>query len=84
MSNARLQVLLEFKTDQYFVMPDGGGWAIIKALMKNIEKYDNCDIHWETEGQSLLTDQRGRITGLQVPPIRRYLGRLVCSRRDAR
>ncbi|KAJ5974723.1 hypothetical protein N7481_011933 [Penicillium waksmanii] len=47
-------------------MPDGGGWAIIKALMKKIKTYDNCDIHWETEGRALLTDSRGRINGLQV------------------
>ncbi|OJI96960.1 hypothetical protein ASPVEDRAFT_78706 [Aspergillus versicolor CBS 583.65] len=59
-------VLLEFKTDQHFVMPDGGGWAIIKALMKHIEQYDNCDVHWETEARSLLSDKQGRINGVEV------------------
>ncbi|KAI9930284.1 hypothetical protein ASPWEDRAFT_167952 [Aspergillus wentii DTO 134E9] len=59
-------VLLEFKTNQYFVMPDGGGWAIIQALMKHIESFDNCAIHWETEARSLLTDHQGRINGVQV------------------
>jgi succinate dehydrogenase/fumarate reductase flavoprotein subunit len=59
-------VLLEFKTNQYFVMPDGGGWSIIKALMKHIELFDNCDIHWETEGRTLLTDHQGRINGVRV------------------
>ncbi|KAJ3533929.1 hypothetical protein NM208_g7766 [Fusarium decemcellulare] len=59
-------VLLEFATDQHFVLPNGGGWAIIQALIKHIESFDNCDIHWETEGRELLTDEQGRITGLQV------------------
>lgn len=36
-----LQVLLEVKTIQHFVMPDGGGWAIIKALIKHIEAFDD-------------------------------------------
>lgn len=61
-----LQVLLEFKTNQYFVMPEGGGWAIIQALIKHIERFDNCDIHWETEGRTLLTDHQGRINGLRA------------------
>lgn len=47
-------------------MPDGGGWAIIKALMKHIQSFDNCDIFWQTEGRTLLTDQQGRINGLQI------------------
>ncbi|KAI9899829.1 hypothetical protein N3K66_004091 [Trichothecium roseum] len=59
-------VLLEFDTDQHFVLPNGGGWAIIQALIKHIESFDNCDIHWETEGRELVTDDRGRITGLKV------------------
>lgn len=40
--------------------------GVIKALMKHIEQYDNCDIHWQTEGRTLLTDHQGRINGLQV------------------
>ncbi|KAJ5981170.1 hypothetical protein N7522_013985 [Penicillium canescens] len=59
-------VLLEFRTNQHFVMPDGGGWAIVKALMKHIEQFDNCEIHWQTEARSLLTDQQGRVNGVQV------------------
>jgi len=59
-------VLLEFKTGQHFVFPDGGGKAIIDCLMGHIEKYKNCDVHWETEGRHLLTDKRGCIKGLQV------------------
>lgn len=47
-------------------MPDGGGWAIIKALMKHIEQYDNCDVHWETEARSLLSDSQGRTNGVEV------------------
>lgn len=47
-------------------MPDGGGWAIIQTLVKQIEWFDNCDILWETEGRTLLTDHQGRINGLQV------------------
>lgn len=59
-------VLLEFKTGQHFVFPEGGGRAIIDCLMGHIGKYKNCDVHWETEGRHLLTDKRGAITGLQV------------------
>ncbi|KAH6953598.1 succinate dehydrogenase/fumarate reductase flavoprotein subunit [Fusarium avenaceum] len=59
-------VLLEFKTNQHFVMPKGGGFAIIEALMKCIGQFDNCDIHWETEGRELLKDQQGRINGIQI------------------
>src|SRR5690242_8225324 len=59
-------VLLEFKTGQHFVFPEGGGKAIIDCLMGHISKYGNCHVHWETEGRHLLTDKRGAITGLQV------------------
>ncbi|KAL2008689.1 hypothetical protein VTN00DRAFT_6883 [Thermoascus crustaceus] len=59
-------VFLEFKTNQHFVFPDGGGHAIVNALLKHIEQYPNCDIHWETEARHLLTNTKGAITGVQV------------------
>jgi tricarballylate dehydrogenase len=59
-------VLLEFKTGQHFVFPEGGGKAIIDCLMGHIQEYKNCDIHWETEGLHLLTNKNGSIRGLQV------------------
>jgi tricarballylate dehydrogenase len=58
--------LLKFETGQHFVFPEGGGHAIITALFKGMEKYDNLDIHWETEGVKLLTSPQGAITGLKV------------------
>ncbi|KAJ9663095.1 hypothetical protein H2201_005766 [Coniosporium apollinis] len=59
-------VLLEFKTGQHFVFPDGGGNAIITCLMDHIKKYPNCDIHWETEARHLITTNKGTIKGLLV------------------
>lgn len=59
-------VLLEFKTGQHFVFPEGGGKAIIDCLMGHIQGFGNCDILWETEARHLLTDRRGAIRGLQV------------------
>lgn len=59
-------VLLEFKTGQHFVFPEGGGKAIIDCLMGHIEQYKNCDVYWETEARHLLANKRGAITGLQV------------------
>lgn len=59
-------VLLEFKTNQHFVFPDGGGHAIVNALMGHIDRFPNCDIYWETEGRHLLTTDNGRVRGLQV------------------
>ena len=46
-------VLLELKTDQHFVFPEGGGNAIIQNLFSHITKFDNCDILWETAGVNL-------------------------------
>lgn len=65
-SDKFIQVLLEFRTDQHFVMPDGGGWAIVKALIRHIESFENCDIHWETEARSLVMDEQGRVNGVRV------------------
>lgn len=59
-------VLLEFKTGQHFVFPEGGGKAIIDCLMGHIQGYKNAEVHWETEALHLLTDKRGAIRGLQV------------------
>lgn len=59
-------VLLEFKTAQHFVFPEGGGHAIINTLFGHIRKYRDCDVHWETEATKLLTDDRGAITGVKV------------------
>ncbi|KAK5169275.1 succinate dehydrogenase/fumarate reductase flavoprotein subunit [Cryomyces antarcticus] len=59
-------VLLEFKTGQHFVFPEGGGHAIINALFAHFKKYDNIDIMWETEAQSLLTTDQGQMRGVKV------------------
>jgi aspartate oxidase len=59
-------VLLEFKTGQHFVFPEGGGKAIIGKLFEHVESYDNCDILWETEAIRLMTDDTGAIRGLKV------------------
>ena len=59
-------ILLEFKTGEHFVFPEGGGKAIIGCLMEHIKRFKDCDTHWETEVRRLLTDRRGTITGLQV------------------
>lgn len=59
-------VLLEFKTGQHFVFPEGGGKAIISKLFEHIRDYSNCDIHWETEAVKLITDDSGAIKGIKV------------------
>ncbi|KAK0253800.1 hypothetical protein LTS09_011104 [Friedmanniomyces endolithicus] len=59
-------VLLEFKTGQHFVFPEGGGKAIISKLFEQIREFDNCDIYWETEAIRLMTDDAGAIRGLKV------------------
>ncbi|KAE8454019.1 hypothetical protein EG329_007795 [Mollisiaceae sp. DMI_Dod_QoI] len=59
-------VLLEFKTDQHFVFPEGGGNAIIQNLFKHISKFDNCDVLWETAAVKLLTSDRGEVSGVKV------------------
>ena len=59
-------VLLEFKTQQHFVFPEGGGNAIIQNLLGHIRKYDNADILYQTEAYKLLTDDSGAIRGLKV------------------
>lgn len=59
-------VFLEFDTDQHFVFPEGGGVAIINKVFEHIQKYDNLDVHWETEATKLLTDDAGAIRGLKV------------------
>ncbi|KUJ15766.1 FAD/NAD(P)-binding domain-containing protein [Mollisia scopiformis] len=59
-------VLLEFKTDQHFVFPEGGGNAIIQNLFKHISDFSNCDVLWETAAVKLLTSDRGEVTGVKV------------------
>ena len=59
-------VFLEFKTEQHFVFPEGGGNAIIQNLFGHIRKFDNCDILYQTEAQRLLTTDAGAIRGLKV------------------
>ena len=59
-------VLLEFKTGQHFVFPDGGGKAIIWKLFDNIRKIGGADILWETEAIKLITNDAGAISGLKV------------------
>jgi succinate dehydrogenase/fumarate reductase flavoprotein subunit len=59
-------VLLEFRTQQHFVFPEGGGNAIIQNLLGHIRKYDNADILYQTEAYKLLTDDAGAIRGLKV------------------
>ncbi|TKA82398.1 hypothetical protein B0A55_01429 [Friedmanniomyces simplex] len=70
-------VLLEFKTGQHFVFPEGGGKAIIAKLFDQIKEYDNCDIHWETEAIRLTTDDAGAIRGLKVRKNDGYLHDLL-------
>ena len=61
------KVLLEFKTGQHFVFPEGGGNAIISNLMGHIQEFpNNCDIYWETEGRKLLMSNNGSVRGLQI------------------
>lgn len=59
-------VLLEFKTGQHFVFPEGGGKAVIGKLFENIQQNKDCDVHWETEATKLLTRDNGSIRGLKV------------------
>lgn len=63
-------VLLEFKTDQHFVFPEGGGNAIINNLFGHMKKYDQewkrLDRLYQTEAVRLLTDDAGAIRGLKV------------------
>lgn len=66
-------VLLEFKTGQHFVFPEGGGKAMIDCLFQHINAYPahldlfaNCTVHWETEARHLLTTDSGAVRGLKV------------------
>ncbi|PWY83354.1 succinate dehydrogenase/fumarate reductase flavo protein subunit [Aspergillus heteromorphus CBS 117.55] len=64
--HAEENVLLEFETDQHFVMPEGGGWAMVQVLMEHLHRFDNCEVHWQTEARKLLRDPRGRVNGVTV------------------
>jgi len=70
-------VLLEFKTGQHFVFPDGGGKAIISVLFEHIQSYDNCDVHWETEAFKLITDDSGAVKGLKARKSDGFLHDLI-------
>ncbi|KIW53099.1 hypothetical protein PV05_08696 [Exophiala xenobiotica] len=59
-------VLLEFKTNQHFVFPEGGGHAIINALFDHIRKFEGVTIMWETQAEHLLTQDDGTICGVKV------------------
>lgn len=60
-------VLLEFKTNQHFVFPEGGGHAIIKNVLGHIQKYGKAvDFHYETEASKLITDEAGAIRGIKA------------------
>jgi len=59
-------VLLEFKTNQHFVFPEGGGHAIINALFDHIRKFEGVTIMWETQAEHLLTQDDGTVCGVKV------------------
>ena len=59
-------VLLEFKTNQHFVFPEGGGNAIINTLFEHMKKYDGLTVMWETEGYKLLINDDGSMRGVKV------------------
>ena len=58
-------VALEFE-EQHFAFPNGGGLAIVNALHSYIEKYDNAEVHYETEAVKLSLSDEGRIDGVVV------------------
>lgn len=70
-------VLLEFKTGQHFVYPDGGGLAIINNLLGHMKKYQNIDFIYQAEASKLLTDDAGAIRGLKVRKADGYLHDLI-------
>ncbi|KAK3051935.1 hypothetical protein LTR09_006889 [Extremus antarcticus] len=70
-------VLLEFKTEQHFVFPEGGGNAIINNLFGHMKKYQNVDIIYQAEASKLLTDDAGAIRGLKVRKADGYLHDLI-------
>src|SRR6185437_3508660 len=57
-------VFLEFNTNQHFVFPEGGGFAIVTALFDHIRKFDNVSIMWETQAEQLLTEEDGSVCGV--------------------
>lgn len=59
-------VLLEFNTNQHFVSPEGGGYAIINTLFSHMNRFDNVDIMWETVAENLLTTEEGEVCGVKV------------------
>ncbi|KAG8160881.1 hypothetical protein KVR01_009145 [Diaporthe batatas] len=59
-------VLLEFNTKQHFVSPEGGGLAVINALLSHIQNFDNVDVIWERMAEKLLTTEQGEVSGVKV------------------
>ncbi|GAM33336.1 hypothetical protein TCE0_004f00162 [Talaromyces pinophilus] len=59
-------VYLGFHTDQNFSSAEGGGYAIILALLEHIRSFPNVDIIWETNAEQLLTHENGTIYGVKV------------------
>ncbi|PCG89753.1 Hypothetical protein PENO1_094780 [Penicillium occitanis (nom. inval.)] len=59
-------VYLGFHTDQHFSSAEGGGYAIILALLEHIRSFPNVDIIWETNAEQLLTHENGTIYGVKV------------------
>ncbi|THU99134.1 succinate dehydrogenase/fumarate reductase flavo protein subunit [Dendrothele bispora CBS 962.96] len=60
------KVALEFDTDGVFVRPHGGGVAIVRTLLKEIGKYPNAQMVYETVAEKLLTDETGNVNGVRV------------------
>jgi succinate dehydrogenase/fumarate reductase flavoprotein subunit len=58
-------VCIEFD-EQFFLCPNGGGLAIVNALLGHIEEYDNAEVHFETEAVRLTMSEEGRVNGVVV------------------
>ncbi len=46
--------------------PDGGGRAIVEALSTTLESFENVDFFYDTEALELVSDERGRVSGVVV------------------
>ncbi|BFZ65353.1 hypothetical protein YB2330_006519 [Saitoella coloradoensis] len=59
-------VALEFETDGSFAFPKGGGLAIVTALMKKLEEFENAEVMYETEAVKLSLGSDGRVNGVVI------------------
>ncbi len=59
------KVAVEF-AEPHFVTPNGGGLAVVNALHGYIEKYDDAEVHYETEAVRLSLSDEGRVNGVVV------------------